>query len=61
MWGLNLEQIFQNVIINRQEINSIEFEKESIAKAVAQYKSKALKKSKEKAEPTQAEERNNFV
>jgi hypothetical protein len=25
-----LEQIFQNVIINRQEINSIEFEKESI-------------------------------
>ena len=30
MRGLNLEQIFQNVIINRQEINSIEFEKESI-------------------------------
>ena len=26
----NLEQIFQNVIINRQEINSIEFEQESI-------------------------------
>jgi hypothetical protein len=25
-----LEQIFQNVIINRQEINSIEFEKESV-------------------------------
>ncbi len=25
-----MEQIFQNVIINRQEINSIEFEKESI-------------------------------
>lgn len=30
MRGLNLEQIFQNVIINRQEMNSIEFEKESI-------------------------------
>ncbi|AKB11887.1 hypothetical protein SAMN02910340_01392 [Methanosarcina thermophila] len=30
MWGLNLQQIFQNVIINRQELNSIEFEKESI-------------------------------
>lgn len=30
MRGLNLEQIFQNVIINRQEINSIEFENESI-------------------------------
>jgi hypothetical protein len=27
---VNLEQIFQNVIINRQEINSIELEKESI-------------------------------
>ncbi|MGE4493567.1 MAG: hypothetical protein AB7D09_01845 [Methanosarcina sp.] len=27
---MNLEQIFQNVIINRQEINSIEFEKENI-------------------------------
>lgn len=25
-----MEQIFQNVVINRQEINSIEFEKESI-------------------------------
>jgi hypothetical protein len=30
MRGFNLEQIFQNVIINRQEINSIEFEKESV-------------------------------
>jgi hypothetical protein len=27
---VNLEQIFQNVLINRQEINSIEFEKENI-------------------------------
>ena len=25
-----MQQIFQNVIINRQEINSIEFEKESV-------------------------------
>jgi len=30
MRGLKLQQIFQNVIINRQEINSIEFEDESL-------------------------------